>query len=70
MDTNNKKSTKKPKAKVIGKDGNVFNLIGICSRALKDAGMKDQATEMSNRVFGCGSYDEALVIMSEYCELH
>ena len=60
---------KKPIAKVIGEDGNVFNLIGICSRALKRAGQNDKATELFKKVTSCGSYDEALCIMSDYCEL-
>lgn len=60
---------KKPKAKMIGEDGNVFNLIGIASRALKKEGLKEQAEEMKNRVFSSGSYDEALQIMMEYVEV-
>ena len=59
----------KPIAKVLGEDGNVFNLIGICGRALKKAGQKDKITEMQSRIFSSGSYDNALSIMSEYCEL-
>lgn len=58
----------KPVAPIIGADGNVFNLIGICSRALKDAGYYDKATEMANRVTSSGSYEEALSIMCEYIE--
>ena len=58
----------KPFAPIIGADGNVFNLIGICSRALKDAGYYDKAKEMANRVTSSGSYEEALSIMCEYIE--
>lgn len=61
--------TEKPKAKVIGEDGNVFNLLGICSKALKKAGQSEQAKEMSKRVMASGSYLEALQAMEEYCEL-
>lgn len=60
---------KKPIAKVIGEDGNVFNLIGICSRSLRKAGQGDRAKEMSEKIFKAGSYDEALAIMAEYCDL-
>lgn len=59
----------KPVAKLIGKDGNVFNLIAICSRALKKAGQADKAKEMQDKIFSCGSYDEALSITMEYCEI-
>jgi len=56
----------KVKAPIIGADGNVFNLIGICKRQLNKAGFESEAKEMANRVMNCGSYDEALVIMQEY----
>lgn len=59
----------KPVAKLIGEDGNIFNLIGIASRSLKAAGQKDKATEMSQRVMSSGSYDEALSIIMEYVEV-
>lgn len=59
----------KPTVQLTGQDGNVFNLIGICSKALKRAGQADKAKEMSDRIFECGSYDEALQIMMEYCDV-
>lgn len=58
----------KPLAPIVGADGNVFNLIGICSRALKTAGYPEKALEMANRVTSSGSYEEALAIMCEYIE--
>jgi hypothetical protein len=64
-----KKESIKPVAKVIGEDGNVFNLIGICMKALKRAGQSEKAKEMQERIFKAGSYDEALSIMGEYCDL-
>ena len=54
---------------VTGTDGNVFALIGLVSRALKDAGQRDEAAEMAHWVMGAGSYDEALTIMREYVDL-
>lgn len=62
-------SSTKPVAKVIGEDGNVFNLIGICMRVLKRVGQPEKAKEMQGRIFKAGSYDEALAIMGEYCDL-
>jgi len=58
----------KPKAKIIGADGNVFNLIGICRRALKDASLSDKADEMTSRITSSSSYEDALSIMCEYIE--
>ena len=56
---------KKPDCPLIGQDGNIFNLLGIASRTLKDHDMADEASEMRNRVMGSGSYDEALSIIGE-----
>jgi len=53
-------------APIIDADGNVFNLIGICQRALKSNGYKKEANELLERVTNSGSYDEALQIMFEY----
>ena len=54
------KEFKKVPAKLIGEDGNVFNLIGICTKALKRAGYNDEAKELVNRVTSCKSYEDAL----------
>ena len=59
----------KPRVKLVGENGNVFNLMAICSRALKNAGQSDKAKEMSDKILSCGSYDEALAIMMEYCDV-
>ena len=58
--------TKKPKSPLIGADSNIFNLMGLASRTLKDAGMFDAASEMSARITESGSYDSALSIIMEY----
>ena len=60
---------KKPDCPLIGQDGNIFNLLGIASRTLKDHDMADEASEMRNRVMGSGSYDEALSIIGEYVHI-
>lgn len=59
---------KKPECPIIGADGNIFNIIGIASRSLKNCGMGDAAKEMQSRVTASGSYSEALAIISEYVE--
>lgn len=48
----------KPVAQLIGKDGNVFNLIGIVRRALVDNGMEKEAKEMVERAYNSQSYEE------------
>lgn len=59
----------KPIAKLVGADGNIFNLVGIASRALKRAGQAKEAEEMCNKILQSGSYDEALQIIMQYCEV-
>ncbi len=56
----------KPMCPIIGANGNIFNILGIASRTLKDNGMTEEATEMYNRVTSSGSYDEALCIITDY----
>ncbi len=59
----------KPKCKLIGEDGNIFNLLGIASRTLKKAGLTEQAEEMIERIKNSGSYYEALGIIMEYLDV-
>lgn len=59
----------KPDCKLIGEDGNIFNLMGIASRTLKQNGLKDEAKEMCSRVTSSGSYYEALSIIGEYVNI-
>lgn len=60
---------KKPDCPLIGQDGNIYNLMGIASRTLRENGMGDQATEMCNRIHKSGSYNEALCILDEYVNI-
>lgn len=70
----------RPKAKVIGQDGNIFNVMGIVSEALEDYadtldGEKQEAVkEASLNIFGdvddnAKSYTEALAICHKYARL-
>ena len=62
-------TNKKPNCALIGQDGNIFNLMGIASRTLKQHGMVVEAKEMSNKIYACGSYSEALSIIGEYVNI-
>lgn len=59
----------KPVCKLTGKDGNIFNLIGIASDVLKQNDMEEQAKEMQQRIFKSHSYEEALSIICEYVDV-
>jgi len=63
-----KKTLRKPRAKLIGANSNVFNLLAIASRALKDIGRDDEAAEMGKRVVNSHSFDEALGIICDYID--
>ena len=60
----------KPKAIMVGENGNVFNLMGIARRALRDIDRIDLADEMIQKITHTAkSYDEALRIMMEYVDI-
>ena len=59
----------KPDCKLIGEDGTIYNLMGLAARTLRKNGLTEQATEMTERITACGSYDEALGIIGEYVNI-
>ena len=61
----------KPVCKLIGENGNIFNLIGIVKKTLRENNLTDQAEEMAGRILGgeAQSYHEALAILEEYVEI-
>lgn len=65
----NESKQSKPDCPLIGQDGNIFNLVGIASRTLKRNGLSEEASEMTEKVFKSGSYEEALGIISEYVNI-
>lgn len=58
----------KPKVKLVGQNGNIFNILNIASIALKEAGYADEAKEMQTKVFASDSYEEALAIVLQYVD--
>jgi hypothetical protein len=59
----------KPVCKLIGEDGNVFNIIVKVSQALKKSGLKDQAKEFQDRATQQESYDDVLRLVDKYVEV-
>lgn len=59
----------KPACVLIGEDGNVFNIIGRVSKALKKAGLADQAKEFTGKALSSESYDSVLQMATEYVEV-
>ena len=61
----------KPDCELIGQNGNIYNLMEIASRTLRENGMKQQAEEMFERITGggCRDYYQALGIIGEYVNI-
>ena len=59
----------KPTCELVGTDGNAFAVIGNVSRALKRAGLQDQASEFYARAMKMPSYDALLQLVFEYVEV-
>lgn len=62
-------NNKKPNCPLIGQDGNIFNLMAIASRTLREHDMAEQATEMCERIRKCGNYYSALGVIGEYVNI-
>lgn len=65
----NESKQNKPDCPLIREDGNIFNLVGIAVRTLKRNSLSKEATEMTEKVFVSGSYEEALGIIGEYVNI-
>ena len=65
------KKNEKPVCELVGQDGNIYNLLGIASRTLKECGLREQADEMWQRVTGgdCHDYHAALGVIGEYVNI-
>lgn len=65
-----KQQQTKPDCPLIGQDGNIFNLMGIAARTLRENGLYEQSKEMTKRITDSAqSYDEALNIIGEYVNI-
>ena len=62
-------SVPKPECELIGQNGNIYNLMGIAERTLKENGLNQQAKEMITRISSSNSYDKALMIIADYVEI-
>lgn len=58
----------KPQIDVSGLDGNVFAVLGECTRVLKENNQKKEAEELVKKVFASKSYEEALKQCMNYVE--
>ena len=59
----------KPKCRLSGTDGNVFNVIANVSRSLKKAGMAELAKEFTSKAMKSHSYNDVLALCFEYVDV-
>ena len=59
----------KPDCKLIGEDGNIFNLMARAIKTLRENNLPEEAKEMRERITSSGSFDEALCIIGEYVNI-
>lgn len=55
--------------KLIGEDGNIFNLMGIVSREMKRNGYQNQIKEFTDDITSSNSYDEALAKIMDWVNI-
>lgn len=65
---NQEPEKKRPKMELLGRDGNVFVILGAAAGLLIKEGMDQKANEMYGRVMQSDNYYQALHIISEYVE--
>ena len=60
--------SEKPNCTLIGEDGNIFHLMGIAARTLRENGLDEKAKEMEKRITGgeCHNYYETLSVIDQY----
>jgi hypothetical protein len=66
----------KPTLKILGEDGNIFNLLAIAKKRFRElnrddpeAGWNDKWQDFLDDVQNSGSYDEALVVFMDYFDV-
>lgn len=63
----------KPECKLIGANGNVFNLIAIVRKTLRDEGLEDELKlfheELLTLIDNGGTYDDVLNLFNEFVEV-
>lgn len=59
----------KPVCRLVGENGNVFNIIGRVCNALKRAKLQEQSDKFAERAMQSESYDEVLQLCMEYVDV-
>ena len=59
----------KPSCKLIGENGNIYNLMAIARRTLINVGQNENAQKMIDEITSSKRYDEALMIINNYVKV-
>jgi len=59
----------KPKLRLTGEDGNVFNILGLALKTAKAAGWEKKKIEKFRKEAMAGNYDNALQTCMKYFEV-
>ena len=62
--------TEKPECQLTETDGNIYALTGRARVALKRAGLRAEAEEMTTKIAAAKSYDEALQVIMQYVDAY
>lgn len=61
----------KPRCKLIGENGNIYNLMSIAMKTLREHNQSEQADELFERITKTAeNYDQALVIIMDYVDVY
>lgn len=61
---------RKPRCKLSGENGNIFNLLGKASVTLKSFGLIAEANEMWEKATSQNSYEDAIAVINEYVDAY
>ena len=60
----------KPTVQLVGEDGNIFNLIAICRKRLRQEGYsQEEINTFTEEVQSSDSYDQALLVITKWFEV-
>ena len=64
-----RKPTEKPKIKLVGVNGNAYNILGIAKEALMNADADSEYVDQYLEEAMSGDYDHLLLTTMNYCEV-
>lgn len=70
LEVGNVENDEKPTVDLVGKDGNVFSVIGEIYNVLRQEGMKDKAEEFSRESLQSDDYNSVLKLALKYVKIN